>query len=84
MITAKEAFKQSLKGDPERALIIAETKIKEAVKEKLQSTTISISKHLYGWAEIRLVMDHLTSNGFFCIPDLCNPKSNNHTFEVRW
>lgn len=84
MITAKEALEQSLKGDPERALIIAETKIKEAVKEKLQTTTIRISKHLYGWAEIRLVMDRLSSNGFFCIPDFREPDSNNHIFEVRW
>ncbi len=84
MITAKEALKHSLKGDPERALIIAETKIKEAVKEKLQTTTISISKHLYGWAEIRIVIDHLSSRGFFCIPDFRDSDSNNHTFEVRW
>ena len=84
MITAKEALEQSLKGDPERALIKAESMIKEAVKEKLQTTTIRISKHLYGWAEIRIVMGRLSSKGFFCIPDFRDPDSNSHTFEVRW
>lgn len=84
MITASQALKQSMKGDPKRALIIADNKIKEAVSQNKQAISLAYSKHLYGWPEMRHVIGCLQSNGFFCCPAMDDPQSNNYTIKVRW
>lgn len=84
MITASQALKQSMKGDPERALIIADTKIRQAAKESLQQTKLVFSKHLYGFPEMRILMKRLQSEGYFCKVNLLDSQSPNHEIEVRW
>lgn len=84
MITAAQALKQSMKGDPERALIIADFQIREAVGQNKQAITLKYSKHLYSWPEMRYVIGCLQSNGFFCCPHWDDPQSINYIVEVRW
>ena len=83
MITASEARVQSLKGDPERMLIIAETKIKDAIANKQGSCFIEYSKHLYGDLDVRCLCDNLKKHGYFCMPHIFH-EGNNHKLEVRW
>lgn len=83
MITASEARAQSLKGDPERMLIIAETKIKEAVANKQNSCFIKYSKHLYGMQDVSNLCRSLGGYGYLCLPSfLC--EGDNFELEVRW
>ncbi|MFW1768244.1 hypothetical protein [Acinetobacter baumannii] len=84
MISSSEALELSFKGDPERALIIADTKIREAAKQSLQQTKLIFSKHLYGFPEMRILMRKLQSKGYFCMINLLDSNSNNHEIEVRW
>ncbi|GEM_PF-4637193 len=83
MITAQEALQQSLTGDPQRMLLIAESKIKEAVSKKQSSCTIEYSRYLYSDLDIRVLYRTLQGLGYFCYPEfMCS--GNNHKLEVRW
>lgn len=83
MLNAKEALKLSLKGDPERMVLIAETKIKEAIKNHNEKCLLKFSKHLYGDTDIRLLTDTLRGSGYFCMP-LILKKGDYHELEVGW
>lgn len=85
MFTASEARKTSLKGDPQRMLIIAETGIKEAATNKETRCTIKFSKHLYGDQDVRMLILTLHQNGYHCLEkSLFGVESNNHEIEIRW
>lgn len=83
MITASEARTQVLKGDPERMLIIAETKIKDAISNKQSSCLIKYSKHLYGTQDISNLCRNLGGYGYLCWPKF-HCEGNNFELEVRW
>lgn len=83
MITASEARTQALKGDPERMLIIAETKIKDAAANKQRSCLIKYSKHLYGMQDISNLCRNLGVYGYLCLPKF-TCEGNNFELEVRW
>ena len=83
MLNAKEALRQTLKGDPDRMVLIAEASIKEAIKNHNARCLIKFSKHLYGDADIRVLIKTLTKNGYFCMP-LIFKDGNSHELEVGW
>lgn len=83
MLSAKDALRQTLKGDPDRMVLIAEASIKEAIKNHNTRCLIKFSKHLYGDADIRVLIEKLKSEGYFCLPLIFN-EGNSHELEVRW
>lgn len=85
MFTASEARRSSLKGDPQRMLIIAETKIKEAATNKETRCTIKFSKHLYGDQDVSLLCSTLFQYGYrYMNKSLFESESSNHEIEIWW
>ena len=85
MITAKEAQQLSNKGDPERALIIIDSKIREAAKSENTHTRVEFSKHLYSYWVLEKVRDELEELGYNC-PPISVPYGEglNYTIVVQW
>lgn len=84
MLSADQALRLSLLGDPERMLIRANAVISEAAKNKNTSCVLKFSKHLYGHSDVRVLIGALGKKGYCCLVYSSPAEQSNHEIEVRW